>query len=118
MLTGWWRVSDIEELRALVNALHSRGIREKGLQRQMQKYMEIIPQVCTKHKPNPPSAHMITTQAKSPASLFVGWTCPSRASEEIHSPDVLEQFQTGPICWELSQRFHPHDIVVWTFPIH
>lgn len=50
MLTGWWRVSDIEELRALVNALHSRGIREKGLQRQIQKYLEIIPQVCTKHK--------------------------------------------------------------------
>lgn len=43
-------MSDIEELRALVNALHSRGIREKGLQRQIQKYMEIIPQVCTKHK--------------------------------------------------------------------
>lgn len=43
-------MSDIEELRALVNALHSRGIREKGLQRQMQKYLEIIPQVCTKHK--------------------------------------------------------------------
>lgn len=50
MLTGWWRVSDIEQLRALVNALHSRGIREKGLQRQVQKYMEIIPQVCTKHR--------------------------------------------------------------------
>lgn len=43
-------MSDIEELRALVNALHSRGIREKGLQRQVQKYLEIIPQVCTKHK--------------------------------------------------------------------
>lgn len=50
MLTGWWRVSDIEQLRALVNALHSRGIREKVLQRQMQKYMEMIPQVCTKHR--------------------------------------------------------------------
>ncbi|XP_034051202.1 bromodomain adjacent to zinc finger domain protein 2B isoform X3 [Thalassophryne amazonica] len=50
MLTGWWRVSDIEELRALVNALHTRGIREKSLQRQIQKYMDIIPQVCTKHK--------------------------------------------------------------------
>lgn len=50
MLTGWWRVSYVEELRALVNALHIRGIREKGLQRQIQKYLEIIPQVCTKHK--------------------------------------------------------------------
>lgn len=49
-LTGWWRVSDVEELRALVNALHTRGIREKGLQRQIQKYLEMIPQVCTKHR--------------------------------------------------------------------
>lgn len=56
-------MSDIEELRALVNALHSRGIREKGLQRQMQKYVEIIPQVCTKHKdgknPTTPSEHTL-----------------------------------------------------------
>lgn len=43
-------MSDIEELKAVVEALHSRGIREKGLQRQIQKYIEIIPQVCTKHK--------------------------------------------------------------------
>lgn len=50
LLTGWWRVSHIEQLRALVDALHSRGIRERGLQRQMQKYLEIIPQVCTKHR--------------------------------------------------------------------
>ncbi|XP_061891132.1 bromodomain adjacent to zinc finger domain protein 2B isoform X16 [Entelurus aequoreus] len=50
LLTGWWRVSDMEELKALVAALHSRGVREKSLQRQMQKYLEIIPQVCTKHR--------------------------------------------------------------------
>uniref|UniRef100_A0A8C6STP3 Bromodomain adjacent to zinc finger domain, 2Ba n=1 Tax=Neogobius melanostomus TaxID=47308 RepID=A0A8C6STP3_9GOBI len=50
MLTGWWRVSNMEELKALVEALHTRGSREKGLQRQIQKYMEIIPQVCTKHR--------------------------------------------------------------------
>ncbi|XP_045063309.1 bromodomain adjacent to zinc finger domain protein 2B-like isoform X11 [Coregonus clupeaformis] len=50
MLSGWWRVSDIEELRSLVKSLHSRGIREKVLHRQMHKYMELIPQVCTKHR--------------------------------------------------------------------
>ncbi|XP_034076797.1 bromodomain adjacent to zinc finger domain protein 2B isoform X3 [Gymnodraco acuticeps] len=50
LLTGWWRVSDIYQLRALVAALHSRGMREKGLLRQMQKYTEIVPQVCTKHR--------------------------------------------------------------------
>ncbi|KAF7212310.1 bromodomain adjacent to zinc finger domain protein 2B isoform X3 [Nothobranchius furzeri] len=50
LLTGWWRVSHIEQLRSLVDSLHSRGIREKVLHRQIQKYLEIIPQVCTKHK--------------------------------------------------------------------
>jgi bromodomain adjacent to zinc finger domain protein 2A len=50
MLSGWWRVSDIEELRSLVESLHSRGVREKVLHRQVHKYMELIPQVCTKHR--------------------------------------------------------------------
>lgn len=70
MLTGWWRVSDIEELRALVNALHSRGIREKGLQRQIQKYLEIIPQVCTKHKDG---ECLNTSSFLSTESLYKAW---------------------------------------------
>uniref|UniRef100_A0AAQ4NZ36 Bromodomain adjacent to zinc finger domain 2B n=1 Tax=Gasterosteus aculeatus aculeatus TaxID=481459 RepID=A0AAQ4NZ36_GASAC len=40
MLCGWWRVADMEELHSLVKALHSRGIREKALQKQIQKHME------------------------------------------------------------------------------
>uniref|UniRef100_A0A8C9TG37 Bromodomain adjacent to zinc finger domain 2B n=1 Tax=Scleropages formosus TaxID=113540 RepID=A0A8C9TG37_SCLFO len=50
MLTGWWRVADMEELRALVKALHSRGIREKALQKQIQKHMEYIAQACAKNR--------------------------------------------------------------------
>ncbi|XP_076119637.1 bromodomain adjacent to zinc finger domain protein 2B-like isoform X3 [Alosa pseudoharengus] len=50
MMTGWWRLGDQEELRCLVKALHSRGIREKALQKQFQKHMDYITQSCTKHR--------------------------------------------------------------------
>uniref|UniRef100_A0A7N6A722 Bromodomain adjacent to zinc finger domain 2B n=1 Tax=Anabas testudineus TaxID=64144 RepID=A0A7N6A722_ANATE len=46
MLHGWWRLSDVEELHSLVKALHSRGIREKVLQKQIQKHMEYMTQLC------------------------------------------------------------------------
>nr|XP_015214187.1 PREDICTED: bromodomain adjacent to zinc finger domain protein 2B isoform X4 [Lepisosteus oculatus]XP_015214188.1 PREDICTED: bromodomain adjacent to zinc finger domain protein 2B isoform X4 [Lepisosteus oculatus]XP_015214189.1 PREDICTED: bromodomain adjacent to zinc finger domain protein 2B isoform X4 [Lepisosteus oculatus]XP_015214190.1 PREDICTED: bromodomain adjacent to zinc finger domain protein 2B isoform X4 [Lepisosteus oculatus] len=50
MLTGWWRITDAEELRALVKVLHFRGIREKALQKQIQKHMDYISQACAKNK--------------------------------------------------------------------
>ncbi|XP_029386866.1 bromodomain adjacent to zinc finger domain protein 2B [Echeneis naucrates] len=46
MLHGWWRVSDMQELHSLIKALHSRGIREKVLQKQLQKHMEYMSQLC------------------------------------------------------------------------
>ncbi|XP_053278064.1 bromodomain adjacent to zinc finger domain protein 2B-like [Pleuronectes platessa] len=45
MLHGWWRVSDVQELHSLVEALHSRGIREKVLQKQLQEHMEYLTQL-------------------------------------------------------------------------
>ncbi|XP_059199016.1 bromodomain adjacent to zinc finger domain protein 2B-like [Centropristis striata] len=50
MLCGWWRVADREELHSLVTALHSRGIREKALQKQIQKHMEYTTQLCANSK--------------------------------------------------------------------
>ncbi|KAG7464102.1 hypothetical protein MATL_G00183700 [Megalops atlanticus] len=50
MLVGWWKVADTEELRSLVKALHCRGVREKVLQKQIQKYMEYIAQACAKNR--------------------------------------------------------------------
>uniref|UniRef100_A0A4W6C717 Bromodomain adjacent to zinc finger domain 2B n=1 Tax=Lates calcarifer TaxID=8187 RepID=A0A4W6C717_LATCA len=46
MLHGWWRVSDMQELHSLVKALHNRGIRERVLQKQFQKHMEYMSQLC------------------------------------------------------------------------
>lgn len=50
MLHGWWKLSDMEDLRSLVKALHSRGIREKVLQKQIQKHMEYVTHLCTSSK--------------------------------------------------------------------
>lgn len=50
MLHGWWRVSDIENLDRLVKTLNSRGIRERILQKQIQKHMEPMTQLCAKSK--------------------------------------------------------------------
>ncbi|XP_028256807.1 bromodomain adjacent to zinc finger domain protein 2B isoform X4 [Parambassis ranga] len=110
MLAGWWRVSDIEELRALVNALHSRGIREKGLQRQMQKYMEIIPQVCTKHK----DVAMIELHELEESQVSVesvrGWCVEEQAMEMDIA--VLQQVE------ELERKVTAASLQVkgWTYP--
>lgn len=40
----------MEELQRLVDALHSRGIREKVLQKQLQKHMEFMSQLCADSK--------------------------------------------------------------------
>ncbi|KAG2459178.1 BAZ2B protein, partial [Polypterus senegalus] len=53
MQTGWWRITDSEELKALVKGLHFRGIREKALQKQIQKHMDYICQACAKNKDVP-----------------------------------------------------------------
>ncbi|XP_052421645.1 bromodomain adjacent to zinc finger domain protein 2B isoform X3 [Carassius gibelio] len=50
MLTGWWKVTDVEELRSLEKACHSRGIRERALQKQLQKHMGYMGQVCSRNR--------------------------------------------------------------------
>lgn len=50
MLLGWWKVTDVEQLQALMKSLHSRGIRERALHKQIQKSMDLITQTCNKNK--------------------------------------------------------------------
>ncbi|XP_012826527.1 bromodomain adjacent to zinc finger domain protein 2B isoform X11 [Xenopus tropicalis] len=50
MQFGWWRVTDPEDLKSLLKVLHLRGIREKSLQKQIQKHLEYITQTCMKTK--------------------------------------------------------------------
>uniref|UniRef100_A0A803YHI5 Bromodomain adjacent to zinc finger domain protein 2B n=1 Tax=Meleagris gallopavo TaxID=9103 RepID=A0A803YHI5_MELGA len=50
MQYGWWRITDPEDLKSLHKVLHLRGIREKALQKQIQKHMDYITLVCIKNK--------------------------------------------------------------------
>ncbi|XP_059783929.1 bromodomain adjacent to zinc finger domain protein 2B isoform X11 [Balaenoptera ricei] len=50
MQFGWWRIIDPEDLKALLKVLHLRGIREKALQKQIQKHLDYITQACIKNK--------------------------------------------------------------------
>ncbi|XP_057349919.1 bromodomain adjacent to zinc finger domain protein 2B-like [Manis pentadactyla] len=50
MQFGWWRITDPEDLKALLKVLHPRGIREKALQKQIQKHLDYITQACIENK--------------------------------------------------------------------
>lgn len=64
MLMGWWKVTDMEELQALMKALHSRGIRERALHKQVQKSMELIAQTCNKNKEGESLKYIFQQQQK------------------------------------------------------
>ena len=50
MQFGWWRIIDPEDLKTLLKVLHLRGIREKALQKQIQKHLDYITQACVRNK--------------------------------------------------------------------
>lgn len=37
---GWWRITDEDQLRTILENLHSRGVRERELRRILSKYIE------------------------------------------------------------------------------
>lgn len=48
MQSGWWWLQDPEDLEALVQALHPRGIREKALHKHLTKHTESLREVCAR----------------------------------------------------------------------
>ncbi|XP_069589117.1 bromodomain adjacent to zinc finger domain protein 2B isoform X13 [Ranitomeya imitator] len=50
MQFGWWRITDLEDLKSLLKVFNLRGIREKSLQKQIQKHLDYITQACLKNK--------------------------------------------------------------------
>ncbi|KAM4560828.1 bromodomain adjacent to zinc finger domain protein 2B [Fundulus diaphanus] len=79
MLRGWWRVSNMENLHSLLKALHSRGIRERVLQKQIQKNMEHMTQIYAN------STNEFDTKdpemQKMSREIFKSWCVEQRAME-------------------------------------
>ncbi|XP_008402228.1 bromodomain adjacent to zinc finger domain protein 2B isoform X2 [Poecilia reticulata] len=79
MLRGWWRISDVENLQSLVNSLHNRGIRERVLQKQIQKNMEHMSQIYA-NRANEFDTKDPEKQKRS-KEIFEGWCVEQRAAE-------------------------------------
>ncbi|CAH1242014.1 BAZ2B [Branchiostoma lanceolatum] len=52
MVRGWWQMLESEQIRALLKVLHPRGIRERILQKSLQKYNDYACQCCKKAREN------------------------------------------------------------------
>ncbi|XP_071978029.1 bromodomain adjacent to zinc finger domain protein 2B isoform X12 [Engystomops pustulosus] len=50
MQFGWWRITDPDDLKSLLKVLNPRGIREKSLQKQIQKHLDYITHACIRNK--------------------------------------------------------------------
>ncbi|XP_027877716.1 bromodomain adjacent to zinc finger domain protein 2B-like isoform X3 [Xiphophorus couchianus] len=80
MLRGWWRISDAENLQSLVNSLHNRGIRERVLQKQIQKNMEHMSQIYA-NRTNAEFDTKDPEKQKISREIFEGWCVEQRAVE-------------------------------------
>uniref|UniRef100_A0A096M282 Bromodomain adjacent to zinc finger domain 2B n=1 Tax=Poecilia formosa TaxID=48698 RepID=A0A096M282_POEFO len=81
MLRGWWRISDAENLQSLVNSLHNRGIRERGLQKQIQKNMEHMSQIYANRANAAEFDTKDPEKQKISREIFEGWCVEQRAVE-------------------------------------
>uniref|UniRef100_A0A670HYT6 Bromodomain adjacent to zinc finger domain 2A n=1 Tax=Podarcis muralis TaxID=64176 RepID=A0A670HYT6_PODMU len=101
MQSGWWWLQDPEELEAVVQVLHPRGIREKALHKHLIKHKEYLREVCT-HPED--SSHPVSQET------LAQWSMAERAFEADLS--VLQWVE------ELEQRVLMADLQIrgWTSP--
>ncbi|XP_076324451.1 bromodomain adjacent to zinc finger domain protein 2B-like isoform X5 [Tachypleus tridentatus] len=89
---GWWRITDSEQLKTLLNALHPRGIRERHLQRQFQKYFNYACQACTQGHHE--TTDLEITELDREISKKEGGA-PDRDKEDDWSPEVASRMDLG-----------------------
>uniref|UniRef100_A0A8D0C4W9 Bromodomain adjacent to zinc finger domain 2A n=1 Tax=Salvator merianae TaxID=96440 RepID=A0A8D0C4W9_SALMN len=109
MQSGWWWLQDPEELEAVVQVLHPRGIREKALHKHLIKHKEYLREVCARAANDPifqthpeGSDHPVSQEA------LAQWSMAERAFETDLS--VLQWVE------ELEQRVLMADLQIrgWT----
>uniref|UniRef100_A0A8D2J5Q8 Bromodomain adjacent to zinc finger domain 2A n=1 Tax=Varanus komodoensis TaxID=61221 RepID=A0A8D2J5Q8_VARKO len=111
MKSGWWWLQDPEELEAVVQALHPRGIREKALHKHLIKHKDYLREVCARAA-NDPIFQTHPEGASHPVSqeALAQWSMAERAFETDLA--VLQWVE------ELEQRVLMADLQIrgWTSP--
>ncbi|XP_062975915.1 bromodomain adjacent to zinc finger domain protein 2A isoform X1 [Elgaria multicarinata webbii] len=109
MRSGWWWLQDPEELEAVVQVLHPRGIREKALHKHLIKHKDYLREVCARAA-NDPIFQTHPEGASHPVSqeALAQWSMAERAFETDLS--VLQWVE------ELEQRVLMADLQIrgWT----
>lgn len=54
---GWWRISNPEQIKELLSCLNLRGIRERNLQKTLEKHLDFVCVSNTKTKKNSKNNH-------------------------------------------------------------
>ncbi|XP_042308193.1 bromodomain adjacent to zinc finger domain protein 2A isoform X2 [Sceloporus undulatus] len=111
MQNGWWWLQDPEELEALVQVLHPRGIREKALHKHLIKHKDYLREVCARAANDPIfQTHPEGTNHPVSQEALARWSMTERAFEIDLS--VLRWVE------ELEQRVLMADLQIrgWTSP--
>ncbi|XP_053157523.1 bromodomain adjacent to zinc finger domain protein 2A isoform X2 [Hemicordylus capensis] len=111
MQSGWWWLQDPEELEAVVQVLHPRGIREKALHKHLTKHKEYLREVCARAANDPIfQTHPEGTSYPVSQEALVQWSMAEQAFETDLS--VLQWVE------ELEQRVLMADLQIrgWTSP--
>ncbi|XP_041097771.1 bromodomain adjacent to zinc finger domain protein 2A isoform X2 [Polyodon spathula] len=109
MTRGWWWIKDPEELKALLQVLHPRGIREKALHKHLSKHLEYLSEVCTRPK-NDPIFQFIPDEA-SPVSqeTLQKWSITQRALEtDLSVLQWVEDLEQRVLAADLQRKMVPN----------
>ncbi|XP_058869174.1 bromodomain adjacent to zinc finger domain protein 2A-like isoform X2 [Acipenser ruthenus] len=109
MTRGWWWIKDPEELKALLQVLHPRGIREKALHKHLSKHLEYLSEVCTRPK-NDPIFQFIPDEA-SPVSqeTLQKWSITQRALEtDLSVLQWVEDLEQRVLAADLQLKMVPN----------
>ncbi|XP_076309038.1 bromodomain adjacent to zinc finger domain protein 2B-like isoform X1 [Tachypleus tridentatus] len=80
---GWWTINDVEQLKSFLNSLHPRGVRERHLQKQLQKHFNYV-------------CHAFTQGQQKAADLEISDTDRESCTKSGGAPDSDKEDQWSP----------------------
>ncbi|KAG2467559.1 BAZ2A protein, partial [Polypterus senegalus] len=110
MTGGWWWIQGQEEITALLQALHLRGIRERVLHKHLTKHAEYLREICNRPKSDPIFHKAADEDGQVSHDAVLQWSVTQRALAV--DLEVLRWVE------DLEQRVFASDLQVkgWTCP--
>ncbi|KAG5838227.1 hypothetical protein ANANG_G00221540 [Anguilla anguilla] len=108
MVRGWWWIRKPEELSALVEALHPRGIREKALHKHLSKHSEYLAEVCAGPISDPVFQERAEPDPALAQAVQEPWAETAKAMEaDVRVLQWVEDLEQRVIMADLQQKKGP-----------